>query len=92
MADHGSFYPIDRFVKEATPVLFVFVTNTPAQREAVREEVMARITAVAELSETLTLSELESPDARSHCAILEAVAILSRDVRGLLEASFRVSH
>ncbi|MCQ4164600.1 hypothetical protein [Tahibacter harae] len=92
MADHGSFYPIDRFVKEATPVLFAFVTNTPAQREAVREEMMARLTAIAELSETLTLSELESPDPRSHCAILEAVAILSRDVRGLLEASFRVSH
>ena len=53
---------------------------------------MARLTAIAELSETLTLSELESPGPRSHCAILEAVAILSRDVRGLLEASFRVSH
>ena len=92
MANHGSFYPIDRFIKEATPVLFAFVTNTPAQREAVREEMMARLTAIAELSETLTLSELESPDPRSHCAILECVAILTRDVRGLLEATFRVDH
>lgn len=33
------------------------------------------------------LHRLEAPDSRSHGAILEAVAILSRDVCGLLEAS-----
>lgn len=90
MTDYGSFHPIARFVEDAPPVLFAFALDTPEQREAVRDELMARLAAVAELSETLTYSQLESPDPRSHCAILECVAILSRDVRGLLEATFRV--
>lgn len=89
MTDYGSFHPIARFVAEADPVLFAFVTDTPAQREALREEMVARLAAIEGLSETLTYSQLESPDTRSHCAILECVAILSRDVRGLLEASYR---
>lgn len=89
MSEHGSFYPIDRFVEGADPVLFVFATDTPAQRQALRDEMVARLTAIAELSETLTYAQLESPDQRSHCGILDCVAILSRDVRGMLEASFR---
>ena len=89
MPEHGSFYPIDRFAEEADPVLFVFATNTPAQRKALRDEMVARLTAIAHLSETMTYSEIESPDPRSHQGILDCVAILSRDVRGLLEASFR---
>ena len=89
MTDYGSFHPIERFVEGADPVLFVFATATPAQRRALREEMVARLTAIAHLSETMTYSEIESPDPRSHQGILDCVAILSRDVRGLLEASFR---
>lgn len=50
---------------------------------------VARLTAIAHLSETMTYSEIESPDPCSHQGILDCVAIPSRDVRGLLEASFR---
>lgn len=89
MTDHGSFHPIERFAEGADPVLFVFTTPTPAQRQALRDEMVARLTAIAHLSETMTYSEIESPDPRSHQGILDCVAILSRDVRGLLEASFR---
>jgi len=89
MTDYGSFHPIERFVEGADPVLFVFATDTAAQRQALRDEMMARLTAIAQLSETMTYSEIESPDPRSHHGVFECVAILSRDVRGLLEASFR---
>jgi hypothetical protein len=89
MTGYDSFHPIERFVDGADPVLFVFATDTPAQRQALRDEMVARLSAIAQLSETMTYAGIESPDARSHQGILECVAILSRDVRGLLEASFR---
>lgn len=88
MTCHGSFHPIARDVGTAAPVLFALVLDTPEQRGALREETLLRISAIQELSETLVASDLESPGTRWHGAILEAVAILSRDVRGLLEASF----
>ena len=84
MTDYGSFHPIERFVEGADPVLFVFATPTPAQRQALRDEMRARLTAIAHLSEAMTYSEIESPDPRSHQGILDCVAILSRDVCGLL--------
>ena len=46
------------------------------------------IAAIQALSETMATAQLEAPDSRSHGGILEALAILSRDVRGLMEASF----
>ncbi|WP_313918371.1 hypothetical protein [Tahibacter sp.] len=52
------------------------------------EEIMAHLGAVQELSETITTAELEFPDSRSHSGILEAVAIRSRDVRGLPQAQW----
>ena len=88
MTRKGSFHPISRDIPTATPVMFAFIADTDMQRTALQEETLLRLGAIQELSETLTLSELECPDSRSHCAILEAVAILSRDVRGLLEASY----
>lgn len=86
MTPHGSFYPMRRDVPSADPVMFAFIVDTRAQREAWEEEVMCRLTAIQLLSETVATAKLEAPDSDSHSGILEAVAILSRDVRGLMEA------
>lgn len=83
----GSFFPLPAESPGTDPVLFAFVVDTPQQREALHEELLARITAIQALSETLATAQLEAPHARSHGAMLDAVAILSRDVRGLIEAS-----
>lgn len=87
MTHHGSFHPLRLEVGSAEPVLFALVLDTPAQRDALQDEVLARASAIHHLSEALVTARLEAPDTRSHGAILEAVAILSRDVCGLLEAS-----
>ena len=71
---------------EPDPVLS-YVLDTAAQREALRSEILDRIAAIQALSETMATAQLEAPDSRSHGGILEALAILSRDVRGLMEAS-----
>ena len=89
MTHQGSFYPLRRDVPSAEPVMFAYVLDTPAQREALREEMLERIAAIQALSETVASAQLEAPDSRSHGAILDALAILSRDVRGLMEASFQ---
>ena len=88
MTSHGSFYPMRRDVPSADPVMFAFLVDTRAQREAWQDEVMCRLAAIQLLSETMATAKLESPDPASHSGILEAVAILSRDVRGLMEAHF----
>ncbi|WP_386071326.1 hypothetical protein ACFJIW_12025 [Tahibacter sp. UC22_41] len=36
----------------------------------------------------MATAQLESPGPRSHGGLLDALAILSRDVRGLMEACF----
>ncbi len=86
MTPHGSFYPMRRDVPSADPVMFAFLVDTRAQREAWQYEVMCRLSAIQLLSETVATAKLESPDSDSHSGILEAVAILSRDVLGLMEA------
>ena len=88
MNRQGSFYPLRRDVASAEPVMFAYVLDLPAQREALQEEMLDRIAAIQALSETMASAQLEAPDSRSHGGILEALAILSRDVRGLMEASF----
>ena len=88
MSRHGSFYPLRRDIPSAEPVMFALVLDSPAQREALHEEMLDRIAAIQALSETVATAQLEAPGSRSHGAILEALAILSRDVRGLMEASF----
>jgi len=87
MTRHGSFYPLPREIS-STPVLFAYALDTPAQREAVQQEILDRVTAIQELSQTVASSQLDAPEPRSPFGIAEAVAILSRDVRGLLEAHF----
>jgi hypothetical protein len=89
MTRQGSFFPLRRDVASAEPVMFAFVLDTPAQREALHEEMLERIAAIQALSEMVAMAQLEAPDARSHVGVLDAVAILSRDVRGLMEASFQ---
>jgi hypothetical protein len=87
MTRHGSFYPLPREFAP-TPVLFAYVLDTPEQRQAVQQEILDRVTAIQELSQTVASSQLDCPEPRSHFGIAEAVAILSRDVNGLLEAYF----
>lgn len=87
MSRHGSFYPLPREFS-GEPVLFAYVVDTRAQREALREEILDRITAIQDLSETMASAQLDCAGPRSHIGVVEAVAILSRDVRGMLEASF----
>jgi hypothetical protein len=86
MTPHGSFYPLRRDERGDHPVMFAYILDSGEQREALDEEIMTRLAAIQELSETIATADLESPDSRSHGGILDAVAILSRDVRGLLEA------
>jgi hypothetical protein len=88
MTRFGSFYPLRREIRSAKPVMFAYIVDTPAQREALQEEMLDRIAAIQALSETVAAAQLEAPDPRSHGGILDALAILSRDVRGLMEASF----
>jgi hypothetical protein len=87
MTRRSSFHPLRRELTSAEPVLFALVLDTPTQRDALQDEALSRASAIHHLSEVLVTAKLEAPDARSHGAILEAVAILSRDVCGLLEAS-----
>lgn len=89
MNRQGSFYPLRRVVTSAAPVLFAYVLPTPEQREALQEEILERIAAIQALSETVAGAQIEAHDARSHSGVLDALAILSRDVRGLMEASFQ---
>lgn len=52
--------------------IVAFATDTPVRRGPLRDEMMARLTAIAELRETLTFAQSESPDSRSHDAISTA--------------------
>ena len=88
MTRQGLFYPLRRDAALAEPVMFAYVLNTPAQREALREEILDRIAAIQVLSEVVAGAQIEAHDARSHGGILDALAILSRGVRGLMEARF----
>jgi hypothetical protein len=88
MTRFGAFHPLRREIASAEPVLFAYVRDSPVQREAVQQEILDRIAAIQRFSETLATAQLESPDARSHGGMLEVVAILSRDARGLAEAFF----
>jgi len=86
MTAQGSFYPLRRDARGDHPVMFAYILDAREHREALDDEIMTRLGAIQEVSETIATAQLESPDSRSHGGILEAVAILSRDVRGLLEA------
>jgi len=86
MTPQGSFYPMRRFEQGDHPVMFAYVLDDREHREALDDEITSRLTAIQELSEIIATAQLEWVGPRSHSGILEAVAILSRDVRGLLEA------
>ena len=71
-----------RELPSCQPVLFAYALDTPVQREALQEEILDRITAIQELYGTLSMAQLDDADPRSHFGMAEAVALLSRDVRG----------
>ncbi len=86
MTYSGSFHPMRLDAEGDHPVMFAYILDSRENREALEVEIMTRLAAIQELSETIASAELESPDSRSHGGILDAVAILSRDIRGLMEA------
>lgn len=88
MNRQGSFHPLRRVVASSEPVMFAYVLDTPTHREALQQEILDRIAAIQALSETAAGAKIEAHDAHSHSGILDALAILSRDVRGLMEARF----
>lgn len=83
----GSFYPLASDDPSAPAVLFAYAVDTPEQQHAIREEAIARLSAVSSLSEALATMQIEDHDKRSHARVMEAIAILSRDAKGLIEAT-----
>ena len=85
----GSFHPLAGDDPSAPAVLFAYAIDTPEQQRAIHEEAVARLNAVSSLSEALMSMQIDDHDKRSHARVMEAIAILSRDARGLMEASAR---
>ncbi len=65
-----------------------YALDTPEQREALQQEILDRITAIQKLCGTLSMAQLDDADPRSHFGMVEAVALLSRDMHGMLDAYF----
>ena len=86
MSRSGSFHPLPAESGDQASVLFAFTTDTPTQRRALHQEAMSRLSAASALSDALMTARIEDHDDRSHVPLLEAIAILSRDARGLLAA------
>jgi hypothetical protein len=83
----GSFYPLANDDATAPPVLFAYAVDTPEQKRALHDEAMARLSAVSSLSDALLTMQVDDPDRRSLTRVIEAIAILSRDAKGLIEAT-----
>lgn len=83
----GSFYPLAGDDAEAPAVLFVYAVDTPEQKRALHDEAMSRLAAVSSLSDALLSMQVDDHDRRSHVRVMEAIAILSRDVKGLIGAT-----
>lgn len=83
----GSFFPLVDEDAESPAVLFAFTADTPQQRRALHDEVVSRLSAVRSLSNALLAMQVEDHDRRSHARVMEAIAILSRDVLGLVHAT-----
>jgi hypothetical protein len=85
----GSFYPLPGEFSQTPGVLFAYVLDTPDQQRALREETLARLTALSSLSDALLTMAVDDHDPRSHARLLDAIAILSRDAIGLVKAADR---
>jgi hypothetical protein len=48
-------------IASAEPVMFAYVLDQPAHREALRSEILERIAAIQDLSETMATAQVESP-------------------------------
>ena len=89
MKSIGSFYPLTADDSAAPAVLFAYAVDTPEHRRALHDEAMARLEAVASLSDALLTMQVDDHDKRSHTRVMEAIAILARDAKGLIEATNR---
>lgn len=67
--------------------VFLRMLDTPAQREALQEEILERIAAIQALSETVASAQLEAQTLARTAVFWMRSPISSRDVRGLMEAS-----
>ncbi|HVH34417.1 MAG TPA: hypothetical protein VM847_09945 [Tahibacter sp.] len=85
----GSFYPLAGDASDAPAVLFAYAVDTPEQKRALHDEAMTRLAAVSSLSDALLTMQVDDHDRRSHVRVMEVIAILSRDAKGLMEASVR---
>jgi hypothetical protein len=83
----GSFYPLAGDDADAPAVLFAYAIDTPEQKRALHDEAMTRLAAVSSLSNALLTMQVDDPGRRSHVRVIEAIAILSRDAKGLMEAT-----
>ena len=83
----GSFYPLAGDDASAPSALFAYVVDTAEQRRALHEEAMARLAAVASFSEAMLTMPIDDHDKWSHARVMAAIAILSRDAKGLIEAA-----
>jgi hypothetical protein len=87
----GTFYPIPGEADDVPAVLFAYVVDTPDQQRALREEAVARLTAVTSLSDALLTMKVEDHEERSHVRTMEAIAILARDAKALIQAAAKSS-
>jgi hypothetical protein len=85
----GSFHPLTGDDPSAPAVLFAYAIDTPEQQRAIHGEAMARLNAASSLSEALMTMQIDDHDKRSHARVLEAIAILSRNAKGLIGAITR---
>lgn len=90
MKSIGSFYPLaGDDVSTAPAVLFAYAVDTPEQKRALHDEAMVRLAAVTSLSDALLTMQVDDHDKRSHTRVMEAIAILVRDAKGLIEVTNR---
>lgn len=87
MKSIGSFHPLAGDDTDSPVVLFAYVLETAEQKRALYEEAMTRLAAVSSLSAALLTMQAEDHDRRSHVRVMEAIAILSRDAKGLIAAT-----
>ncbi|WP_386066853.1 hypothetical protein ACFJIW_20420 [Tahibacter sp. UC22_41] len=89
MKPTGSFHPLAGDAAEAPAVLFAYAVDTPEQKRALHDEAMVRLSAVSSLSDALLTMQVDDHNRRSHVRVMEAIAILSRDAKELMEATAR---
>jgi len=85
MTRQGSFFPLRRDVATAEPVMFACVLDTPAQREALQEEMLDRIAtdAGSDLSGTCRRSRDSKECVAGQCSASRRSVRLQTHRRGI---------